>query len=211
MWEEKLVTERWFAWQTSRLSIMQFFLLQTQMLLRLCSAVSQKWKGIFSPYWLLVPLIHWSKYPCSWLQTEDFLCQWLMATLSQEEWLTPTCEYWRRYGIYLLCYLFWETDVCPHFFFLGINILIFSGRCECCNIPAGRKKPKMTASNLSDGNKLTVTNVKIVNPYQISYELYHLESQILVLKVPWQSKRDEYFLNGAYLLSKPNPNHKKTA
>lgn len=64
------------------------------------------------------------------------------------------------------------------------------------------KNPKMTASNLSDGNKLTVTNVKIINPHQISYELYHLESQILFLKIPWQPKMAEYFLNGAYLLFK---------
>lgn len=54
--------------------------------------------------------------------------------------------------------------MCAQIFILGINILTFSGRCECCNIPAGRKKKKTktTASNLSDGNKLTVTNVKIV-------------------------------------------------
>lgn len=114
--KEKVVTERWFPWQTSRLSILQFFLLQAQMLLRLYSAVSLIWKGIFFPYRLLVLLIHWTKYPCSSLQTEGFLWQWLMATLSQEEWLTPTCEYWRRYGIYLLYYLFWEADMCPHFY-----------------------------------------------------------------------------------------------
>lgn len=60
----------------------------------------------------------------------------------------------------------------------------------------------MTASNLSDGNKLTITNVKIVNHHQISYESYHLESQILILRDPWQPKRDEYFFNGAYLLFK---------
>lgn len=74
------------------------------------------WKSISSPYRLLVLLVHWSKYPCSWLPTQGSLWQWLMATLSQEEWLTPTCEYWRRYKIYLLYYLFWEADVCPHFY-----------------------------------------------------------------------------------------------
>lgn len=46
----------------------------------------------------------------------------------------------------------------------------------------------MTASNLSDGNKLTIADVKIVNPHQIPYEFYHLESQILILRVPWQTE-----------------------
>jgi len=45
----------------------------------------------------------------------------------------------------------------------------------------------MTASNLSDGNKLTIADVKIVNPHQIPYEIYHLKSQILILRVPWQT------------------------
>lgn len=104
---------------------------------------------------------------------------------------------------YICCAIYFGKRMCAEIFILGINILTFSGRCECCNIPAGRKKPtKTTASNLSDGNKLTVTNVKIVSSHQISYESYHLESQILILRTPWQPKRYEYFLNGAYLLSK---------
>lgn len=45
----------------------------------------------------------------------------------------------------------------------------------------------MTASNLSDGNKLTIADVKIVNPHQIPYEFYHLKSQILILRVSWQT------------------------
>lgn len=104
---------------------------------------------------------------------------------------------------YICRAIYFGRRMCAHIFILGINILTFSGRCECCNIPTGRKKPKTTASNLSDGNKLTVTNVKIVRPHQISYESYHLGSQILIVRVPWQPKRYDFFLNGAYLLFKP--------
>lgn len=70
------------------------------------------WRGISS----LQLLVQWSKFPHSWLQTQGSFWQWLMATLLQEEWLTPTCEYWRCYKIYLLYYLFWEADMCPHFY-----------------------------------------------------------------------------------------------
>lgn len=45
----------------------------------------------------------------------------------------------------------------------------------------------MTASNVSDGNKLTIADVRTVNPHQIPYEFYHLESQILILRISWQT------------------------
>lgn len=50
-----------------------------------------------------------------------------------------------------------------------------------------QKKNKMTASNLSDGNKLTIADVRTVKPHQIPYEFYHLESQILILRISWQT------------------------
>lgn len=70
----------------------------------------------YLPYCFLVFLVQWSMYPCSPFQSQGSLWQWLMATLLQEEWLTLTCEYWRCYRIYLLHYLFWEADSCPHFY-----------------------------------------------------------------------------------------------
>lgn len=62
------------------------------------------------------------------------------------------------------------------------------------------KKIKMTASNLSDGNKLTIADVKIVNPHQIPYEFYHLESQILIFRVPRQTNiKDTIFFQWCLL------------